>query len=190
MEPTLAPFQPRERPDPRLLTYYLLSALIIPPLWPIIALPLYFRYHSLRYRFDNEGISVRWGILFRREIVLNYARIQDIQIRANVVERWLGLARIDLQTAAGNAGAEMTLEGFPDFEALRDFLYQRMRGATSPNRPTTAATANVASTTSPDELSQVLREIAQELRQLRESLPPRSEGTQEPVGNSPGKATP
>ena len=170
MEPTLAPFQPRERPDARLLTYYLLSALIIPPLWPIIALPLYFRYHSLRYRFDNEGISVRWGILFRREIVLNYARIQDIQIRANVVERWLGLARIDLQTAAGNAGAEMTLEGFPDYEALRDFLYQRMRGVTSPTRSTPAATINASS--SPDELTQVLREIAAELRHLRGSLPP------------------
>ena len=170
MEPTLAPFQPRERPDARLLTYYLLSALIIPPLWPIIALPLYFRYHSLRYRFDNEGISVRWGILFRREIVLNYARIQDIQIRANVVERWLGLARIDLQTAAGNAGAEMTLEGFPDFEALRDFLYQRMRGVTSPSRPIPAA--GTSSPASSDELALVLREIARELRQMRESRLP------------------
>lgn len=170
MEQPAAPFQPRERPDPRLLTYYLLSALIIPPLWPILALPLYFRYHTLRYLFDNEGISVRWGILFRREIVLNYARIQDIQIRANVVERWLGLARIDLQTAAGNAGAEMTLEGFPDYEALRDFLYQRMRGVTSSARPTGAALPSASS--SPDELTQVLREIAAELRLLRESLPP------------------
>jgi len=161
-------FQPRERPDPRLLPCYLISALIIPPLWPLVALPLYFKYHSLRYRFDNEGISMRWGILFRREIILNYARIQDIQIRSNVVERWLGLARIELQTATGNASAEMTLEGFTDYEALRDFLYERMRGVRAagakdvPSTPLNGIASN--------ELTQVLRDVAAELRGIRETL--------------------
>lgn len=158
-----------ERPNPRLLTYYILSALIIPPLFPFIILPLYFRYHTLRYRFDDEGVSMRWGILFRREIVLNYARLQDIQIRANVLERWLGLARIELQTAAGGAGAEMTLEGFLNFEAVRDFLYERMRGA----REGAAARASQAAqpvSVPADELAGLLREIASELRAVRVAL--------------------
>ena len=51
--------------------------------------------------FDEEGISVRWGILFRREINLTYARIQDIHLRSNFIERWLNLARIEVQTASG-----------------------------------------------------------------------------------------
>ena len=43
------------------------------------------RYSTLRYTFTSEGISMRWGRLFRRGIVLNYARIQDIHLRSNIV---------------------------------------------------------------------------------------------------------
>ena len=81
-----------ERPAPNLMTYYLLSSFVLGPLFFILLIPLYFRYHTLRYRFDEEGISMRWGILFRREINLTYARIQDIHLRSNFVERWLNLA--------------------------------------------------------------------------------------------------
>ena len=166
----------RERPHPRLLTYYVLTALATLPLFPIVILPLYFRYHTLRYRFDSEGISMRWGILFRREVVLNYARIQDIQIRANLIERWLGLARIELQTAAGSSGAEMTLEGFLDYEALRDFLYDRMRGARANPSPGGLATASHPALPSPDahELTALLREISGELRAIRQDLASRN----------------
>lgn len=161
------------------MTYYLLSALVVPPLFPLVILPLFFRYHTLRYRFDAEGISMRWGILFRREIVLNYARLQDIQIRANFVERWLGLARIELQTAAGNAGAEMTLEGFTNYEAIRDFLYDRMRGSRQAAVGVTAATSEPgAAVPAGDsrELVAVLREVAAELRALRSALRPPGSG--------------
>ena len=99
------------RPVPRLLTIYLLQALLAVPAFPFLAVYYYFRYHTLRYRFDAEGISMAWGILFRREIHLTYARIQDIHLRSNFVERWLGLARVLVQTASGNASAELTLEG-------------------------------------------------------------------------------
>ena len=97
-----------ERPDKALWTYYLLSALVIPPLFPLIAPYLWFRYSTMRYKFTDDGISMSWGILFRREIIVNYARIQDIHLRSNFVERWLGLARVLVQTASGNAGAELT----------------------------------------------------------------------------------
>src|SRR3954467_15821444 len=117
-----------ERPDHSLWTYYWLSLLVVFPLLPILILPAYFRYHTMRYKFTDEGISMSWGILFRREIIVNYARIQDIHLQSNFVERWLGLARILVQTASGNTGGEMTLEGLKECEAVRDFLYARMRG--------------------------------------------------------------
>ena len=91
-----------ERPASNLFTYYLLSSFVLGPLFFILLIPYYFRYHTLRYRFDEEGISMRWGILFRREINLTYARIQDIHLRSNFVERWLNLARIEVQTASGS----------------------------------------------------------------------------------------
>src|SRR5688572_14553275 len=116
------------RPDKALLTYYLLIAAVFPPAFPVLILPLYFRYRTMRYSFSDDGISMSWGILFRREVIVNYARIQDIHLRSNIVERWLGLARVLVQTASGNAAAEMTLEGLTEFEGVRDFLYSRMRG--------------------------------------------------------------
>jgi putative membrane protein len=115
---------------------------------------LYFRYHTMRYRFDREGISKSWGILFRHQTVLNYARIQDVHLRSNVIERWLGLARIEIQTAS-SSGAELTLEGLPEFEAVRDFLYSRMRGSNEKHD---------------DPLADTLREISAELRAIRQLI--------------------
>jgi uncharacterized membrane protein YdbT with pleckstrin-like domain len=115
-------------PDRNLLKYYMLTALLFGPALIFAAVPLWFRFRTLRYDVDEEGITMRWGILFRREVSLTYARIQDIQLTSNVVERWLGLARIQLQTASGSAMAEMTIEGRRDVDAIRDFLYSRMRG--------------------------------------------------------------
>lgn len=160
-----------ERPHSSLFTYYCLTLLVIPPLFPILILPLWFRYHTMRYRFTAEGISMSWGILFRRETIVNYARIQDIHLRSNIVERWLGLGRVLVQTASGNSGAELTLEGFREFEAIRDFLYERMRGVKDPGPTIAAAAAEFGSITGEDaELAATLREVAQELRALRVAL--------------------
>lgn len=118
-----------ERPDPKLFRYYLCLALLAGPLVPAVLLPLWFRYETLRYHFDEDGVSMRWGILFRKEIYLTYRRIQDIHLTRNLLQRWMGLATISLQTASGSSQAEMSIEGILQAEELRDFLYGRMRGS-------------------------------------------------------------
>ena len=178
-----------ERPDSRLWTYYLLCCLPLvcfPPAALVVGLIHWFRYHTMRYRFDAEGITMRWGILFRREVILNYARIQDIHLVSNFVERWLGLARIQIQTASGNATPEMTIEGVQQFEHLRDFLYVKMRGIQAqPMRggdvtsettglPPTAIAASEA------ELIAVLQSVTAELRGLRMDLAARNPSATEP----------
>lgn len=154
-----------QRPSPELLKYYILSSFLFGPLFVVPLVYLYFRYHTMRYQFDEEGISMRWGILFRREITLTYARIQDIHLTSNIIERWLKLARIQIQTASASAAAEMTIEGLHEFEAVRDFLYSKMRGV----RGETRAPAG-AGTAPPNEVAAALREVAAELRAVRESL--------------------
>jgi putative membrane protein len=162
-------------PHPNLLKYYALGAAAFVPLFPVVFVPLYFRYHTLRYVFDREGVTMRWGILFRREISLTYSRIQDIHLVSNFVERWLGLARIQVQTASGSSSAEMVIEGLTDFEEIRDFLYSRMRGAGgkegghAPIPTGGAATAGGGA----GELTEAIREIrgaAAEIRTLREAI--------------------
>jgi uncharacterized membrane protein YdbT with pleckstrin-like domain len=145
------------------MKYYVLKALATFVAAPVTLILLYFRFHTMRYRFDGEGIHMAWGILMRHEIMLNYSRIQDIQLRSNVVERWLGLARIEIQTASGSTGSEMTLEGITDHTAMRDFLYSRMRGARDQyNTPPVAPMA--------DSLAGILTEVADELRGIRQSI--------------------
>lgn len=117
-----------QRPDRALLAMYALRSLAGLFLAPVIFVPFFFRYHTLRYRFDEEGVSLSWGILFRREIHLTYRRVQDIHVRRNLIERWLGIATVEVQTASGSQEAEMAIEGVRDYEDLRDFLYRRMRG--------------------------------------------------------------
>lgn len=165
-----------ERPDAALWTYYLLAALATGP-GLIIALPYrYFRYHTLRYRFDEEGIHMKVGILFRREVNLTYSRIQDIHLRSNFVERWLGLANIQVQTASGSSGPELVIEGFKNFEEIRDFLYTRMRGyhdaVRGTAKGTVAAPGQVAFTApaTDSEVLQLLEGIRDELRKARQLL--------------------
>ncbi len=173
-----------ERPHKNLFTYYVLSLLVFPPLLPVLILPVWFRYHTMRYKFTDEGISMSWGILFRREIIVNYARIQDIHLKSNFVERWLGLARVLVQTASGNSGAELTLEGLQEFEAVRDYLYSRMRGVKDHRAPapTPIGLANTASGSNAGdhELAAALREVAHELRETRLALAARPESRPAP----------
>lgn len=165
-----------ERPHPKLMTYYFICCLLTVPLFPILILPHYFRYHTMRYKFDAEGVSMRWGILFRREVILNYSRIQDIHLQSNFIERWLGLGRVLIQTASGSATAEMTIEGLLEFESVRDFLYTKMRGAKEKGASASVASSPAASggtmldTATAAELVTTLRAVTDEVRALREAI--------------------
>ena len=157
-----------ERPHPALRIHYIIRSILTGPAI-VFTLPyLLFRFHTLRYRFDAEGIHMRVGLLFRQEINLTYARIQDIHLRSGLIQRWLGLANLQVQTASGSAGPEMLIEGFKEFELLRDFLYTRMRGyqarATAPH-PAAAPLAGEQT-----EAVSLLLGIRDELRRTRELL--------------------
>ena len=169
-EPKLAGVR---RPHRNLLLYYTLQSLLTGPGVIVVWWYYFFRYRTLHYQFDDQGVTVRWGILFRREVSLTYARIQDIHLVSNLVERWLGLGRVQIQTASGNANAELTIEGLRDFEHVRDELYVRMRGARPvaraqlPGMPSAMTPAAIAA---PDAVSAALREAVAELRMLREAI--------------------
>jgi putative membrane protein len=155
------------RPDRRLLVYYVLQSLMTGPVFPVMMVWRLFRFRTLRYTFDEEGVTMRWGVLFRKEVSLTYARIQDLHLVSNIVERWLELGRIQVQTASGSAGAEMTIEGLRDFEELRDRLYWQMRGARTDRA---AAEPGAPASTALIEVAATIREAAAELRRVRERL--------------------
>ncbi len=150
------------RPHDSLLTYYVLVSIPALIAFPIVFIRLYVRFKTLRYRFDDEGVSMSWGWLFHNEVYLTYRRIQDIHVTRNIVERWMGLAKVPIQTASGASGATMSIEGIRNPEPLRDFLYARMRGARVESEEE-ASTSEAA-----DTALVLLSEIRDLLRELRE----------------------
>jgi putative membrane protein len=153
------------RPEPKLLTLYLLYALCTLIFFPIVFVPLWIRYATLRYRFTEEGVGKSHGLLFKHEDLVQYARIQDLHLSRNLFQRWLGLATIEIQTASGSAGAELTVEGLSNYDELRDFLYSKMRGVRFGEGDEPAAAAGE------DEATALLTQIRDEIRLLRSQRP-------------------
>ena len=154
------------RPHRNLLILYLMRSVLTGPAFPIVFMLSFFKYETLRYRFDHEGVMMSWGLLWRREIVLTYTRIQDIHLSRGLFERWLNLGTIYIQTAAGSASAEMAVVGITEYEMVRDYLYSKMRGAGvvesgGPDTGTQAASADG------DPALELLAEIRDEIRALR-----------------------
>ena len=145
------------RPDDSLLTYYIFVSLLTLPAFPFVFIPRYIRFKTMRYRFDDQGVSMSWGYFFRKEVYLTYRRVQDIHVTRNILERWMGLAKVPIQTASGTSGATMSIEGIRHPEPLRDYLYQRMRGARGLDRESAAKRPE-------DEALALLREIRDALR--------------------------
>jgi uncharacterized protein len=167
------------RPDERLMKYYVVVALLSLVAFPITLFALYVKFRTLRYRFDDEGVWRRQGLLWRSEVNITYRRIQDIHLTNGLLQRWFGLATVSIQTAAGSANPEVTIEGVLEAEALRDFLYTKMRGVrdgtatlaargmaatTGPTRTTVATPAGSAG--ADDEALALLIEIRDGLRRL------------------------
>jgi|SRR6266508_5542831 len=151
------------RPDSKLLTLYFIYSLAANVAFPFAFLPLFFRYLTLRYRFDKDGVSVSYGLLWRRESYLTYARIQDIHVSRNIFERWLGLGAVQIQTASGSSRAEESIVGVKEFSEIRNFLYARMRGH---KLKAGVESASIESGT----VDELLKGIRDELRAVRELL--------------------
>ncbi len=163
-----AQFRPQSltRPDEALLTNYLLVALCTVLGFPFVFLGLFIRYKTLRYQLDDEGVSLAVGLLFRKETTLAYRRIQDIHVKRSLFQRWLGISTVEIMTASGSAGAEIALEGVRDAEALRDFLYARMRGAQDDDDLSPGPSGDT------EDALALLRDIRDALRDLQEPSSP------------------
>lgn len=162
------------RPSPKLLTLYAIHTCLIPPI-SFLAFPLlFFRYSTMRYEFDEQGISMSWGLLWKKQVNLTYKRIQDIHVTSGVIQRWLGLADLHIQTASGSSQAEMKLEGILEYEALKDFIYSKMRGSEAESMKSLGGTvgAGAAQVSSEQErkFMEAMQGIAGELRASRQLL--------------------
>lgn len=59
------------------------------------------RYFSYRYRFSDDELVIRTGLIFRNERHIPYARIQNIGSVQNLLHRLVGVADVRVETAGG-----------------------------------------------------------------------------------------
>ena len=78
--------------------------------------------HAIGYADRADDLLVVSGILFKRLVVVPYGRMQQVDVRRGPIERYLGLATVQLHTAAATTDA--SIPGLDPSEAgrLRDRL--------------------------------------------------------------------
>ena len=97
------------------------------------------QYFSFRYRYGDNELVIRWGILFRKQRHIPYERIQNIDAVQGVVQRLCGVVTVVVQTGSGTE-PEATLSVLP-FSALaemreRVFAGKSPAAAEAPDRTT------------------------------------------------------
>ncbi|MFJ2816543.1 PH domain-containing protein [Streptomyces sp. NPDC091279] len=111
----------------------LLLGLLVAPVWAAFALlPPAFavwgwgligrNWRSWRYAERADDLLLSRGVLWRQETVVPYGRMQLVEVTSGPVERYFGLASVQLHTAA--AATDATIPGLDPAEAerLRDRL--------------------------------------------------------------------
>lgn len=71
------------------------------------------RYRRWRWRMTERALELEHGVVFRQVRALPYFRIQHIDVEHGPLDRWLGLARLEVHTASVTA----TLPGLPAGDA-------------------------------------------------------------------------
>lgn len=92
-------------------------------LWPAL------RYRAFRYQLREYDLLVEQGVLWRQRVCVPRDRVQHVDTHQGPLERFVGLSRLLVYTAAG-LSADGSLPGLDEAEAdrLRDLLAHRGRG--------------------------------------------------------------
>lgn len=79
----------------------------------LVGLPLNFWvgliYQNFTYELTDSDIVIREGVITRKTTVIPYGRIQDIRTERTLIERFLGLATLEIETAGSSKVASETL---------------------------------------------------------------------------------
>lgn len=96
----------------------------------------FFRYLTFSYELGPEDLVVRTGLLFRKERHIPYTRIQNVDLRQNLLHRLAGVAVVRLETGSGGAAeAEIEVLGQDAIEELRAAVFRRGTAIASPESP-------------------------------------------------------
>lgn len=146
------------------LSHLLFPIAFLAALAVLIALPVYLWigmiYENFTFEFTDKDIIIREGVITRKTTVIPYARIQDIRSERTLVERLLGLATLEIETAGSSKVASETL--IPGIANKNELiaelmeLVERAKGGTGLGEE---ARLGAAPSAAPAVLSEILEEL-------------------------------
>lgn len=149
----------------------IVSASLLLPFLLVVGFIVYWipKYHSsISYVFTQSEILVERGVWWRRKSTVPYNRVTNIDIVQGPISRHFGLGKVRVQTAGysspggyGGGVAEASIFGVKNFEEIRDFILDLVRGL----RPVAIEAGLEAE--APEENT---RQMLAELRKIREIL--------------------
>ncbi|HEY3438919.1 MAG TPA: PH domain-containing protein [Actinotalea sp.] len=92
-------------------------------LWAVVLVPRQVR--AMGYAERDDDLLIRRGVMFRNLVVVPYGRMQFVDVQQGPLNRWCGIATVQLHTAS--PGSDAAISGLAREEAgrLRDRLAAR-----------------------------------------------------------------
>ncbi len=137
--------------------------------WWLLALILIGPYYrSLRYEVQDDEVVVNAGIWTKSVKHVPYRTVTNLQVKRDVVDRWLGIGTLNIQTAgmSGQTGAEERLVGLSNVQEVYEAVAEELRRFRGGMAPTQADVEAEPAVTLPDGLGEILAEV----RAIRKSL--------------------
>lgn len=145
-----------------------------------VAGPVYAYHHleyiSFTYELGSREFIIRQGVFTRETAVIPYERIQNINTRRTVLERFLGLATLVIDTAGTNPeAAEGLLPGISKKDVLiREIMDRVEREKARGGQPPEASGTLHSQASAPDDARvaerQLLADILKEIVQLKHGI--------------------
>ena len=109
--------------------------------WVAFLAQIPFSYAALRldyelrwYMLSDRALRIREGILSVREQTMTFANIQQISVRQGPLQRFVGIADVEVRSAGGGSTDESSRDmhrgffrGVADAESVRDTILERVR---------------------------------------------------------------
>lgn len=89
-------------------------------------------YRRFEYRLTEDTFDIDSGVFSRRAREIPYGRIQNVDIRQNVIQRVLGIAAVGLETAGGGqTEAQLRFVNLDDARYVQEEVSRRKRSRTA-----------------------------------------------------------
>ncbi|WP_435153099.1 PH domain-containing protein [Haladaptatus sp. DFWS20] len=100
------------------------AGLLVAGLWELTY------YRRFEYMLTDNSLDIDSGVISRRRREIPLRRIQNVDIRRNVVQRFLGIASVGFETAGGGeTEANLRFVAYEEARRLQREIQRRKRGA-------------------------------------------------------------